>query len=68
VKALKAGTVQALIAQQPSTIGSKGVEQAIKAIKGQKTKKKITTGFTILTKANVNTSAGKKAQYLSKCA
>lgn len=68
VKALKAGTVQALIAQQPATIGSKGVEQALKAIKGQATTKKITTGFTILTKDNVDTAAGKAGQYLSKCA
>jgi ribose transport system substrate-binding protein len=68
VKALKAGTVQALIAQQPYQIGVDGVKEAIKAIKGQKTKKKITTGFTILDKSNVNTAAGKKAQYLSKCA
>lgn len=68
VKALKDGTVQALIAQQPSTIGQKGVEQALKALKGQKTTKKITTGFTILTKDNVDTAAGKKGQYLSKCA
>ncbi len=68
VKALKAGTVQALIAQQPATIGSKGVEQALKAIKGQATTKKITTGFTILTKGNVDTAAGKAGQYLSKCA
>ncbi len=68
VKALKAGTVQALIAQQPATIGTRGVEEAIKAIKGQKNTKKITTGFTILTKANVDTPAGKAGQYLSKCA
>lgn len=68
VKALKAGTVQALIAQQPATIGERGVAEAIKAIKGQKTTKKITTGFTILTKDNVDTAAGKKGQYLSKCA
>ncbi len=67
VKALKAGTVQALIAQQPYTIGTMGVEEALKAIKGEKTKKKITTGFTILDKSNVNTAAGKSAQYLSKC-
>lgn len=67
VQALKNGTVQALIAQQPNSIGVQGVEQAIKAINGQKTKKKITTGFTILTKANVDTKAGKAAQYLSKC-
>lgn len=68
VKALKAGTVQALIAQQPATIGSRGVAEALKALKGQKTTKKITTGFTILTKDNVNSAAGKKGQYLSKCA
>ncbi len=67
VKALKAGTVQALIAQQPYTIGTMGVEEALKAIKGEKTKKKITTGFTILDKSNVNTAVGKSAQYLSKC-
>jgi ribose transport system substrate-binding protein len=68
VKALKAGTVQALIAQQPATIGARGVQEALKAIKGQKNTKKITTGFTILTKANVDTPAGKAGQYLSKCA
>jgi ribose transport system substrate-binding protein len=68
VKALKAGVVQALIAQQPASIGTQGVQQAIAAIKGAKTKKKITTGFTILTKANVDTPAGKAGQYLSKCA
>ena len=68
VKALKAGTVQALIAQMPATIGTRGVQEALKALKGQKNTKKITTGFTILTKANVNTAAGKKGQYLSKCA
>jgi ribose transport system substrate-binding protein len=68
VKALKAGTVQALIAQQPATIGARGVQEALKALKGQKNTKKITTGFTILTKANVDTPAGKAGQYLSKCA
>lgn len=68
VKALKAGTVQALIAQQPATIGARGVQEALKAINGQKNTKKITTGFTILTKDNVDTAAGKAGQYLSKCA
>lgn len=67
VKALKAGTVQALIAQQPYQIGVAGVQQAMKAIKGQKTTKKITTSFTIITKANVDTPLGKAAQYRSTC-
>jgi ribose transport system substrate-binding protein len=67
VKALKAGTVQALIAQQPYNIGVQGVNQAVNALRGKATKKKITTGFSILTKANVDTPAGKKGQYLSSC-
>src|SRR3954453_16229524 len=50
VEDLKQGTVQALIAQQPAEIGKQGVEQAIAALKGQPTKPKIGTGFTILTK------------------
>ena len=67
VKALKAGTVQALIAQQPYDIGVQGIDQAVAALRGQPTKKKITTGFTILTKANVDTPAGKAAQYRAVC-
>ena len=68
VKALKAGTVQALIAQQPATIGSEGVAAAVAAIAGNAPKsKKIATGFTILTKKNIDTDAGKKAQYRDAC-
>ena len=68
VKALKDGTVQALIAQQPATIGADGVQQAVNALRGKKTTKKIQTGFTILTKANIDSAAGKAGQYLAKCA
>ncbi|MBK9740278.1 MAG: substrate-binding domain-containing protein [Actinobacteria bacterium] len=67
VKALKAGTVQALIAQQPYQIGVQGVNQAVNALRGLPTKKKITTGFSILTKSNIDTPAGKAAQYRSTC-
>ena len=68
VKALKAGTVQALIAQQPGTIGSKGIEAAVAAIAGKAPEsKKIATGFTILTKKNIDTPAGVKAQYRDSC-
>lgn len=67
IKALKDGTVQALIAQKPYNIGTQGVAQALRALNGKKTKKKITTGFTILTDKNVNTNFGKKAAYRSKC-
>lgn len=66
VKQLKEGTVQALIAQQPATIGSDGVEQAMAALEGGSTKKTIETGFSIITKDNVDGDA-KDAVYQSSC-
>jgi ribose transport system substrate-binding protein len=66
VKALQDGTIQALVAQQPGTIGTDGVQQAMNALKGKSTTKKIQTGFTIITKDNMNTS-GKAAIYKSSC-
>jgi ribose transport system substrate-binding protein len=67
VKALKDGTVQALIAQQPSKIGTDGVQQAIKALKGESTTASIRTGFTIITKDNLDSAEGKAAVYRSSC-
>jgi ribose transport system substrate-binding protein len=66
VKALKEGTVQALVAQQPATIGQDGVAQAILALDGKPTEKKIQTGFSIITQQNVDTD-GKDALYKSSC-
>ncbi len=68
VKALKTGVVQALIAQQPATIGSKGVDAAVAALQGKTVAPhKVQTGFTILTMKNINTAAGLAAQYRDKC-
>jgi ribose transport system substrate-binding protein len=67
IKALQDGTVQALIAQQPATIGTDGVQQAIKALKGQPTTKSIKTGFTIITKDNLTSSEGQAAAYKASC-
>ena len=68
VKALKAGVVQALIAQQPASIGAQGIEAAVKAIGGGTVSPHaVKTGFTILTKANIDTPAGLKAQYRDAC-
>jgi ribose transport system substrate-binding protein len=67
IKALKDGTVQALIAQQPAEIGKLGVQQAIKALNGEATEKEIGTGFTILTKDNVDAEEGKAAAYKDSC-
>jgi len=66
VKALQDGTVQALVAQQPGTIGEDGVEQAMAALDGKSTEKKIQTGFTIITKDNLDGEGG-KAVYKSSC-
>ena len=67
IKALKAGTVQALVAQQPGTIGPTASNQAI-ACTGRRrpVTPKIQTGFTIITKDNVDTSAA-GAVYKSNC-
>ncbi len=67
IKALKDGTVQALIAQQPGTIGTDGVQQAVKALKGQPTTMNIKTGFTIITKDNLSSAQGQAAAYKAGC-
>jgi ribose transport system substrate-binding protein len=66
IKALEAGTVQALVAQQPSTIGSDGIEQADAALTGKTVNPTIQTGFTIITKDNLSGEGG-KAAYKSTC-
>lgn len=66
VEQLKAGTVQALVAQEPATIGTNGVEQAILALNDDETEENIQTGFTIITQDNVD-GEGKDAIYKSSC-
>ncbi|MCW2640770.1 MAG: ribose transporter substrate-binding protein [Dactylosporangium sp.] len=67
IKALQDGTVQALIAQQPATIGTDGVQQAIKALKGEQTTASIKTGFSIITKDNLSSAEGQAAAYKASC-
>jgi ribose transport system substrate-binding protein len=66
VKALKQGTVQALVAQQPATIGQYGVDAAVSALDGTAVPKSVQTGFSVITKDNVD-GAGASAIYKSKC-
>jgi ribose transport system substrate-binding protein len=66
VKALKNGTVQALVAQQPAKIGQYGVDAAVAALDGTEVPKSVQTGFTLITKENVD-GAGAAAIYKSKC-
>jgi ribose transport system substrate-binding protein len=64
IKDLKAGTVQALIAQQPGTIGIRGLDQAVAALDKGTVIPKIQTGSSIITKANVDTTT---AAYKAAC-
>lgn len=66
IKALQDGTVQALVAQQPGTIGTDGVEQADAALTGKTVTPQIQTGFTIITKDNLSGEGG-QAAYKSTC-
>lgn len=66
VKQLKEGIVQALIAQEPASIGTQGVDQALKAIKGEPTEKEIQTGFKQITADNIS-GDGAKYVYKSSC-
>jgi ribose transport system substrate-binding protein len=65
VQALKAGTIDALVAQYPYGIGQMGVQLAYKYITGHRTgiKKHYGTGSAVVTKANVNSPAIKKYLY-----
>src|SRR3954447_23315625 len=65
VQDLKAGLVQALIAQQPAQIGKDGVDQALAALNGKPTTKEIGTGFSVITKDNLD--ANQAALYKSTC-
>lgn len=67
VEALREGTVQALVAQEPASIGAQGVEQAVAQLNGEETEPEIQTGFTILTAENIDTPEGEEAAYRASC-
>ncbi len=67
ITALQQGTVQALIAQSPYTIGTDAVDQAAAALAGKTTTPKIGTKFTIITNANLKSAASQAAIYKTSC-
>ena len=67
VKQLQDGVVQALIAQDPATIGADGVEQAVAAVKGQSVQSMIGTRSKIVTKDNLNDPDVQKVLYKPSC-
>jgi ribose transport system substrate-binding protein len=66
IQALREGTVQALVAQEPGTIGKFGVDEAVTALDGGQNTKKVQTGFTVITQENLNGEGG-AAAYKSSC-
>ncbi len=67
IKQLKAGDVQALVAQKPYDIGLQGVEQALKAINGDEVTKEIQTESLVVTKDNMDDPEVSKYIYKSNC-
>jgi len=66
VKSLRDGTIQALVAQQPGIIGQYGIDEAVAALDGGQITPKVQTGFTIITKDNID-GDGAAAAYKSSC-
>ncbi|MBI2301059.1 MAG: ABC transporter substrate-binding protein [Armatimonadetes bacterium] len=60
VKLLREGVIQALILQDPYRMGFLGVQQALKAIKGGTADKRVDTGVTVVTSANVDSAEVQK--------
>ncbi|HEY3138618.1 MAG TPA: sugar ABC transporter substrate-binding protein [Blastocatellia bacterium] len=54
VRAVKAGQINAVVAQYPANMGKQAVEASIKAINGEPVPKVIDTGTTLVTKENAD--------------
>ena len=54
VRAVKAGQIDAVVAQYPANMGKQAVEAAIKAIRGEPVEKIIDTGTTLVTKESAD--------------
>ncbi|MEV0252484.1 ABC transporter substrate-binding protein [Nocardia sp. NPDC050712] len=65
VEDLKAGTVQALIAQDPAGIGAQGVEQAAAALEGKPVTRTLRTDMVAITQSDMDANA--KYFYKRKC-
>jgi len=65
IQDLNKGVIDALIAQEPATIGADGIQQALNALTGKPVTAHIGTGLVEITKANL--SQTKKYVYKSSC-
>lgn len=60
---LEEGIFQAIVIQKPFNMGYLGVEQAVKAVKGEKTDKNLDSGCKLITKANMYQAENQKLLY-----
>ncbi|MFD3584118.1 ABC transporter substrate-binding protein [Streptomyces sp. NPDC058683] len=67
VAALKAGTLQVLVAQDPAAIGRQAVDQLADAFEGKSVSKTIGTDMVAITKDNMNDPSVSKYFYKSQC-
>jgi ribose transport system substrate-binding protein len=67
ITAVQQGTIQLLIAQDPTAEGQYGVDQAVNALQGKSVQASITSPLMAITKQNVNSSAVKPFIYVSSC-
>jgi ABC-type sugar transport system substrate-binding protein len=67
VAALKAGSIDALVTQEPYQIGSQAVTHALAALNGKTPPARTNTKTTVVTPQNVNDPAVSKFFYTSKC-
>lgn len=67
VEQLESGLVQALIAQRAGDIGAQGVEQALRAVRGEPVEASIRTDFVPLTAENIADPANAAYVYSSSC-
>jgi ribose transport system substrate-binding protein len=67
VTQLKAGDVQALVAQEPYTIGLQGIQQAVAALNGAPVTAEIQTPSIVVTQANIDDPAVAKFLYKADC-
>ena len=66
---LRSKTVDALIAQHPADIGSKGVQMAVDYLKSgnEPSQKQVKTGLTIVTRENIEQPDVEKYLYTAEC-
>jgi len=67
VEAVKAGNIQALIAQDVNAEGTTAMHVALDVLAGKKVKQNYTVGFFAITTANVDTAAAKAHYYTASC-